>query len=52
VISTKPTPRPSAGNSSDGLPRPLDGAKDRGDYQDHRAGDVHRHNVISIAFLN
>jgi ATP-dependent Clp protease, protease subunit len=52
VISTKPTTRPSAGNSSDGLPRPLDGAKDRGDHYDHRAGDVHRHNVINIAFPN
>jgi ATP-dependent Clp protease, protease subunit len=52
VISTKPTTRPSAGNSSDGLPRPLDGAKDRGDHYDHRASDVHRHNVINIAFPN
>ena len=52
VISTKPTTRPSAGNSSDGLPRPLDGAKDRGDHYDHRAGDVHRPNVINVAFPN
>jgi ATP-dependent Clp protease, protease subunit len=52
VISTKPTTRPSAGSSSDGLPRPLDGAKDRGDHYDHRAGDVHRPNVINVAFPN
>ena len=46
-VAAKPTAGNSwAGNSSDGLPQPVDRAEDRGDHHDHRAGDAHCQNVI------
>jgi len=45
-VAAKPAGNASTGNSSDGLPQPLDRAKDRGDHHDHRVGDAHRQNVI------
>jgi len=45
-VAATPAGNASAGNSSAGLPQPLDRAKDRGDHHDHRAGDAQRQNVI------
>jgi hypothetical protein len=45
-VAAKPAGNASTGNSSDGLPQPLDRAKDRRDHHDHRVGDAYRQNVI------